>query len=445
MSGNLIVPDDDGYDRENDPFGFFKHEKNDALVPRETREKEPDGGLVERRRNDVSRRIKDQIPVFDGEIVDTPHSGLLGYDNVIEGEFTIKGDDESDVIDDTVYRAAPTRMTNPNRSLKPGELEFFRQEMKEVKPHIEKAARIIGKLLAMQKKGIRTGGTPHGLKSDGERYQQLIDELRTSADSINEFVGHVTQYWGHLRRIASRLPHGINLAKDLEALPHDFGSRISTIQSSLDLLGVRQHVDQLTLTVRLLDKVLPYTDIGMELLNDDDINKAVRDVAGDMDMTVPGVGKVDIFQYEIAKDGLECARLAAERCVKSRSTVFATDEEERSHATLATFYGEASQHFGYCTEFAVALASLSGQPSVELLYAESAAHEAVRNAMSGEGEWKEAATLALKHMNMLKRHLRPRMQFLGKQMPTLQVVGPLTRIKDALGSAWESIAARFAA
>lgn len=428
MSGSLIP-------REDDDHG--EHER--GLTRR-------GGELSERRVRSLTEKTHDQLTgyVHEGETIDTPHNGFLGNEDVIDGEFTLKQHDEDDVIESGFSSAAQTRLANLDGDLKPGDLPFLRQEMKEVKPHIETAARIIGKLLAMQKKGIRNGSTPYGAKSDGERYEQLIDELKTSADGINEFVGHVTQYWGHLRSIASRLPHGMNLAEDLEALPHDFGSRISTIQSSLDLLGVRQHVDQLTLTVRFLDKVLPYSDVGMLLLEDDDLNRAVRDVAGNMDMSVPGVGNVDIFQYEIVKDGIEYARLAAERCAKSLSgTGLATNEDERSRATLATFYGEAAQDFGYCVEFDAALATLSGQQPVELIYAQDAAHAAVRKAMSGDADWKEAATLAISHMDLLRRHLRPRMQFLGKQMPSIQAVTPLTRVRDMFGSAWESISARF--
>lgn len=404
MSGNLIPREGD------DPEDHFEL----IDVPQSSE-------ITERRVGGMRNAIGGQLTgyVHEGEVEDTP--ARARDEDIEDGEYSLINED----------REVPMVK---ELDLSPTELMFFRQELEEVKPALKSAAMIIKKLLALQKKGIRKGGTPTGMTSDDERYEDLIGELRGSADVIKDFVGHATEHWGYIRYIASNLPHGINLASDLEALPRDFDERISTSQSSLDLLGVRQHVDMLTLTVRLLDKIMPYTESGMPLMGAS-FDDAVRDVAGGMQMRVPGAGDVDIFQYEITRDGLELARLAAER---SKSSVtqsdVPTEEDVRCHTTLATFYGQGSEYYGHSMEFMFALEHIQGRESIELNGARNEAREAVRNALEGNGEWSEAAALALRHMDMLKRHMRPRMQFLAKQMPQIEAVGPLTRAIDAVKS-----------
>jgi hypothetical protein len=400
------------------------------LIPREGDDPEDRFELIDvPEANQISqRRVGSMRNAIGGQLTGYVHEGEV-EDTVVSPENESIEDGEYSLIDED--REVPMVK---ELDLSPSELMFFRQELNVVKPALKNAATVIGKLLALQKKGIRKGGTQYGMTSDRERYENLIGELRASADVIKDFVGHATQHWGYIRYIASNLPHGINLASDLEDLPEDFDERISEWQSSLDLLGVRQHVDMLTLTVRLLDKIMPHTESGMPL-SGEDFDEAVRSVAGGMQMRVPGAGTVDIFQYDIVRDGLELARIAAERSKSSATqSDLPTDEDYRCHTTLATFYGHAGDYYGLSLEFMFALNHIQGTESIDMRVAQSEASEAVRAALEGRGDWPEAAKLALKHMDMLKRHMRPRMQFLAKQMPQIEAVGPLTRVMDAVKS-----------
>lgn len=404
MSGSLIPLDGD-----HDDYDVSTPER--GLTSRERPRRDDVGGIIERTHGAIGERV-DIGPWSER----TPHPSYeLSEPDEEEGELSVP------------MEHSDGELSVPTMNLTPDELAFFRQELDQVKPALAKVSRIIGSMFALEKARIFNDGR-----------EKLERELQEAAGTIKDFIDHASADWGFLQSIASRLPHGINLADDLQQIPGDLEQRVTEQPNAIDLLAIRQHIDMLTLTVRALDKVLP--PVGSNrLLTDKELGAAIGSVVGKMELPLPGVDgdAVDIFQYEIVRDGLDAAESAAKRLIQLERGARLSDggEHVRCMATLQAFYGLSSYNADG-REFNEALAVLGDGLGIQEMSAE--ARQDVQNALehtSDDGEWYtwgvKAAESTLENIAQLRRQMRPRLQYLRSNMPSLEAVTVLTPLKDA--------------